>query len=299
MYVILGASGNTGKVTAEALLKAGAKVRAVGRNPERLESLRSKGAEVFIGDTNDASALARAFAGAKAVYAMIPPDIANADVLAHYRRCVDAITAAVKAAGVKHVVTLSSVGAELPEKTGPILGLHYLEQQLNALPGLNVLHLRAGYFMENTLAQVGAIQKMGVTAGPLRPDLKVAMIATSDIGEVAAKALLALDFQGIQARELQGQRDLSMNEVTTIIGKAIGKPDLRYVPVTPEQAKPAMMQMGMSASMADGLLELSASLNSGYLRFLQARSPQNTTPTSYEEFANKVFRPAYLGQQAA
>jgi len=298
MYVILGASGNTGRVAATTLLENGANVRVVGRSAQRLKTLTTKGAEAFAADVTDSAALTQAFTGARAVYAMVPPDIANPDVLAHYRRVSDSITAAVKAAGVKHVVSLSSIGAEKADKTGPILGLHYLEQQLNEIDGLNVLHLRAGYFMENTLGQIGPIQQLGIAVGPVDAELKLPLIATSDIGVAAANALLKLDFSGKQVRELQGQRDINYNEVAGIIGNAIGKSDLHYLRAPDAQVRPALLQMGMSASMADLLLELSASLNTGYIRFLEPRSAQTTTPTSYETFVKTEFVPLFQGKQA-
>ena len=158
---------------------------------------------------------------------------------------------------------------------------------------------RAGYFMENTLAQIGIIQKMGMTVGPLRPDLKLAMIATRDIGEAAANALLTLNFHEKQTRELQGQRDISMGEVIQIIGKAIGKADLQYVQAPDEQVRPALIQIGMTPNMADLILEMSAALNSGYMRNLEQRSRQNTTPTSYETFVTEEFVPLYEGKSAA
>lgn len=189
--------------------------------------------------------------------------------------------------------------ADKPDKTGPVAGLHYLEQELNQIDGLNVLHLRAGYFMENTLAQIDIIQKMGMTVGPLRPDLKLPMIAAQDIGEAAANALLTLNSNQKQTRELLGQRDISMSEVAQIIGKAIGKPDLRYVQAPDEQVRPALIQIGMSPNMADLLLEMSASLNSGHMRALESRSSQNTTRTSYETFVTEEFAPLYEGKSAA
>ena len=153
--------------------------------------------------------------------------------------------------------------------------------------------------MENTLGQVSAIQGFGMTAGPLRADLKLPMIATQDIGEAVASALLKLDFTGHQTRELLGQRDISMTDAAAIIGKAIGKPKLGYVQLPSGQVKPVLMQMGMSASVADLFLEMSSSLNSGHICALEARSGRNTTPTSYEDFVAKVFVPAYHGRGTA
>jgi uncharacterized protein YbjT (DUF2867 family) len=299
MYVVTGATGNTGKVAAERLLAGGKKVRVVGRSAERLQALAAKGAEPFVADITDTAALTKAFSGAEAVYAMIPPNVAITDVRGYQEQVASAIAEALHKTGVKHVVALSSIGADKPDKTGPVVGLHNFEQKLNQIPGLNVVHLRPGYFMENTLAQVGIIQAFGMTAGPLRADLKLPLIATRDIGEAAAAALTKLDFSGHQTRELLGQRDLDYAEVTAIIGKAIAKSDLRYMQLPDAQLKPALVQMGMSANMVDLLLEMSGALNSGYMRALEKRTPQNTTPTSFETFVAEVFVPLYKQKSRA
>lgn len=299
MYVVTGATGHTGNIVAKALLTKGEKVRVVGRNADRLKALVAQGAETFVADLTDTEAVVKAFAGAKAVYLMIPPNLTTPDVRSYQDRVVDAIAAAIQNAGVTHAVTLSSIGADKPGKTGPVVGLHYLEERLNSIDRLNVLHLRAGYFAENTLAQIGIIRMTGMAVGPLRPDLKLPVIATQDIGEAAAHALLNLDFQQSQTRELLGQRDISMTDVAQIIGNAIGKPDLRYSQAPDDQVRPALLQLGMSSNMADLLLEMSAALNSGYMQALEPRSAQNTTPTSYETFVKEEFLPLYEGRSAA
>ncbi len=298
MYVVTGATGNTGRVVANELLAHGQPVRVLGRSADRLQDLAARGAEPFVCELKDSRALARAFAGARAVYVMIPPDVASRDYPADQVRIADAVVAALKEAEVKYVVSLSSVGADKSERTGPVLGVHYLEQQLNRIAGLNALHLRAGYFMENTLAQIGIIQAMGVAAGPLRSQLKLPMIATADIGAAAAEALLSLDFRDRNTRELLGQRDISLSEAAGIIGKAIGRPNLAYVEVPDEQARAGMMQMGISANVADLILEMAAALNSGHMAALEKRSARNTTPTSYETFVAKEFVPRYRARTA-
>jgi len=294
MYVVTGATGNTGHVVAQKLLVNGQKVRTVGRSADRLQAIAAEGAEPFVADLIDKQALTKAFTGARAVYAMVPPPSANAqDYRAYQDRISDAIAAALSAAKVPYAVTLSSFGADKPDKTGPVVGLHNLEQKLNKITGLNVLHLRPGYFMENTFSQIDIIQAMGITAGPLRPDLKLPMIAARDIGAAAAEELLKLGFQQKQTRELLGQRDLTMTEVTATIGKAIGKPGVVYKQLPDEQVRAAMVQMGMSLDMANLILEMAAALNSGHMRTLEPRSPRNTTPTSYEVFVAEQFVPLY------
>jgi uncharacterized protein YbjT (DUF2867 family) len=299
MYVVLGASGNTGHVVAKNLLARQQKVRVVGRSAGHLQPFAAQGAEVFIGDVTDASAITKAFQQADSAYVMVPPDLTSNDPLGHYHRVGDAIAAAVRDSKVKNVVALSSIGAHMPSGSGPVVGLHKFEQKLSQIAGTNVLFLRPAYFMENTLPQVAVIRMMGAVAGPLRPDLKLPMIATRDIGAAAADALLKLDFRGKQTRELLGQRDLTYTEVATIIGKAIGKPDLKYVQPPNDQMRAALVRSGMSEQLANLLLEMTGSLNSGDMRGLEPRSPRNTTPTSFETFVAEVFVPAYQQQAAA
>jgi len=299
MYVVLGASGHTGHAVARNLLAAGQKVRVVGRSADRLQAHAAKGAEISIADAADASALARAFKGADSAYVLIPPDPTSHDFRAYQDRVSDAIAAAVENAGVRNVVTLSSFGADKSSGTGPVAGLHNLEQKLNQINGANVLHLRAGYFMENTLPQVGVIRALGSVTGPIRPALKLPLIATRDIGGAAADALLRGEFRGKQTRELQGQRDLDYVEIASIIGKAIGKPALGYVQAPDEQLRAAFTQMGMSANFAGLILEMANALNTGHMKALEPRSATNTNPTSYETFVNEEFAPAYREQVAA
>ena len=298
MYTIIGASGNTGKVVAGKLLAHGEKVRVVGRDASRLQHLVQMGAEAFVGSVSDAAALTKAFTGAKGVYLMIPPNPAIPDVRGDQERVSDALVAAVQNAGVEHAVVLSSIGADKPDKTGPVVGLHNLEQKLNGVARLNAVYLRAGYFMENLLPQAMVIKNFGVMGGPLRSDLKVAMIATQDIGAAAADALLKLAFTGKQAHELLGQRDLTYQEVASIVGKAIGQLGVTYMQLPPAQLKPALMQMGMSSSMADLILEMAEALNSRYMAALEPRSAQNTTPTSIETFVAEQIVPRFTEKAA-
>ena len=298
MYAITGASGNSGHVVAEKLLAHGEKVRVIGRSAERLQMLTALGAEPIICDLTDKAALARAFAGAKGVYAMVPPDMTAKNYREHQDRVTDAQAAAIAEAKVKHVVTLSSFGADKAEQTGPVVGLHLFEEKLNAISGLNALHLRAGYFMENTLPQTAIIKSMGVTAGPLRPELELPMISTRDIGAAAAAKLINLNFIGSQTLELQGQRDISMAEAAGIIGRAIGRPHLSYVRMPNGDVRAAFIQMGMSESTADLMIEMTEALNSGHMAAIEKRRPENTTPTSYETFVKADFVPRFLGRPA-
>ncbi len=292
MYVILGASGNTGSIIANCLLSAGKKVRVVGRDSGRLQRFVDKGAEAFTADLSDAAALTKAFSGARAAYLMLPPAKSREE----QERDSDAIAKAVKESRLCYAVHLSSYGAQVAKGAGPVSGLHSSEQKLNAITGLNVLHLRAAYFMENNLAAIGMIQAMGVFGNALLPDLKIPMAATRDVGDYAAQRLLHLDFSGKQTRELLGERDLSITEATAAIARGIGKPDLCYLQFPYDQVQQALTQLGVPPKGAAMYIEMYKSINAGILVPLEPRSPENSTPTSFDKFVQDVFAPAYHGK---
>jgi uncharacterized protein YbjT (DUF2867 family) len=292
MYVILGASGNTGSIIGDSLLSKGQKVRVVGRDAGRLQRFVRQGAEAFTAGLSDAAVLTKAFSGARAAYLMLPPITTRED----QERQSDAIAKAVKESGLRYAVHLSSYGAHVPEGTGPVTGLHSSEQKLNAISGLNVLHLRAAYFMENNLAAIDMIHGMGLFGHVLLPDLKLPMIATRDVGDYGAQRLLDLDFSGKQTRELLGERDLSMAEATAVIAHGIGNPDLRYEQFPYDQMQQALTKTGFSSKKAAVYMEMFKAINAGVLAPLEPRSPENTTPTSFETFVQDVFATAYHGK---
>jgi uncharacterized protein YbjT (DUF2867 family) len=292
MYVILGGGGNTGSIIANSLLSKGERVRVVGRDAQRLQRFVRKGADAFTADVSDAVALTKAFSGARAAYLMLPPLNSREE----QERQSDAIAKAVKDSGLRYAVHLSSYGAHVPKGTGPVAGLHSSEQKLNGITGLNVLQLRAAYFMENNLAAIEMIQRMGMFGHALLPDLKLPMIATRDVGDYAAQRLLDLDFSGKQTCELLGERDLSMAEATAVIARGIGKPDLRYEQFPYDQVQQVLEQMGMPQKKAAVYIEMFEAINAGRLAAQEQRSTENSTPTSFEKFVQDVFAPAYHGK---
>jgi uncharacterized protein YbjT (DUF2867 family) len=295
MYTVLGATGHIGSVIARKLLEKGEKVRVVGRSTARLQPLVQKGAEAFIGDVNDPEALTRAFQDVRAAFLMMPPGMSSPDYRADQERESDAISSAARNAGLHYAVNLSSFGAQAPAGTGPISGLHRSELKLNAMEKLNVLHLRPVYFFENHLAGISMIQMMGMYGGALKPDLQIPMIATRDIGAYAAERLLKLDFNGKQTQELLGERDLSMNEVAAIIGKALNRADLRYAQFPYDQVQQVLVQMGTPPKTAAYFIEMFQGINDGIVVATEPRTAENTTPTSIETFVKEVFVPAYQG----
>lgn len=297
MYVLMGANGNITSRAARTLLQQGHAVRVIGRSETTLAPLKALGAELAIGDAQDAAFLARAFAGATAVYTMIPPDYAAPDMARSQALFGTAIAAAIAQAGVKRVVNLSSVGAELAAGTGPITGLHGQEQRLDTLVaplGLQLLHLRPGYFMENHLHAAGTIAAAGIYPSLERGDVPVPTIATADIADVVARELVGGSQRGVL--HLHAPRHYTFAQVAAVLGRAIGKPDLPYVQAERAQGLEGMRAAGFSAGAAERMAEMAEWLSSGTH---QAALPGavEVAPTTLEDFAPR-FRDAYSAVSA-
>ncbi len=187
---------------------------------------------------------------------------------------------------------MSSQGAHLESGSGVVLGLHKMEKIFDNVKGLNTLHLRPSYFMENTLGMVGLIKEAGIMGSPLKADLSMPVIATGDIAEYASKRLLALDFEGHNVQDLLGARNVNYNEMAKVYGAAIGKPDLNYVEFPYADFKQSLMgQMGASENVADNYNEFIQAVNEGKITEAK-RTEESTTPTTIEEFAH-TFKYVY------
>lgn len=292
VVVVAGASGHVGGETARRLLANGRMVRAIARSAESLKGLR--GADAQAGSLEDKAFLTEALRGAASAFLLVPPDYTASDMRERQKAVAESIVDSIRESGITHVVALSSIGAELPTGTGPIAHLHSFEELLNGVPRLNVVHVRAAFFMENHLGSIGVIKSAGVNGGTVKRDRSFAMTATRDIGAVVAELLGARTFSGRSVRYVLGPRDYSPAEATAILGAAIGRPDLKYVEFPEADARKGMIGAGFSESVADEFLEMNRALSSGLIKG-EARSTANTTPTTLEEFAKTVFAPAFAG----
>ena len=297
-FAVMGATGNIGGRISEQLLAGGHTVRALGRSLEKLAGLKAKGAEVLTGDAADSAFLNKAFSGADGVFALLPPNPVSPDFPAEADRVGEAIAGAIAKSGVRHVVALSSVGAERSSGTGPIVGLHRQEERLKRLTATNVLAMRPGYFFENFLSSLDLIRHQGINGGGAAGKTSIPMVATQDIAAFAARALAARDWTGFKVQELLGARDLSFDEATRIIGQAIGKPELAYVQFPYADYSAALQQAGLSKSIADLYAEMDKAFDDGIVTSVEGRNAGNTTPTTFEHFAG-VIAQAYHGPTRA
>jgi uncharacterized protein YbjT (DUF2867 family) len=285
MITVMGATGNTGKKITESLLKAGEKIRALGRSETKLAELNGAGAEVLAGDTNDATFLTRAFRGADAVYTLVPTDPRARDYRAEQDRQGEAIVKAIRESGVRFVVALSSMGADLSERTGVIAGSHAQEERLKKIDNINLLLLRPVSFFENFYSSLALIKQEGINGDSVEADLAIPMVGTRDIANAAVKALKGRDWKGVVVRELLGPRDISYSEATRTLGKRIGKPDLQYVQFSYDDQAHALVQVGLSESFAKLYVEMTRAFNEGTIK--PTRTRENTTPTRFEDFADE------------
>lgn len=286
--IVAGITGNIGSKLATRLVAMGHRVTGIARNEAKFKEMGLSGVDFRAGEIGDVPLLTALLKEADAAFLLIPPNVTAPDNLAYQNEVGEAITRAVRDSGIQYVVNLSSQGADLEAGTGPILGVHRQEGRLNGVLGLNVLHLRPAYFMENLLANVPLVQHMGITGSAMRADLSLAMIATADIAEAAAGVLDRLDFRGVVIRDLLGPRDYSMQEATRILGQAIGKPDLPYVQFSYEDGEQGMQRAGLSASIAALYTEMSRNANERGIMSRTPRTPERTTPTTLERFTQAI-----------
>ncbi len=290
-FVIVGATGQIGFVLVEDLVKKGHGVLALGRDQKKLKALEQMGAHTRVVDLTRDS-LHEPFIDADAVFSFIPPNFTTGDYAAYQDTVGKAIEHGIRAANVKYAVNLSSVGAQFPSGLGPVNGLYRQEQRLNGIAGLNVVHLRPTYFMENLLWSVALIKQTGSNGSPIAKEIVMPMVETDDIGHRAAELFDGLNFNGQTAIEYVGPRDLTLVDATRAIGKAIGKPDLKYVQFSLEESRNNLLKMGASASVADAYVEMYQGINQGKLTNTQKIAPENRGKTTIEEFA-KIFAKVY------
>lgn len=291
MITVFGATGHTGGAAASSLLKAGKKVRVVGRHQDKLTRFTQAGAEAALGDLENASFVREALAGAEAAYLMIPPNMATNDFRAYQGRLVDGYVAAVEATGVRHVVLLSSIGAQHAQGTGPIVALHDFEERLKKIAPLNALFLRAGVFMENVFNGLPWIKAQGVYGSTAPADAAVAMIASADIGNYAGSRLERLDFSGKSVVHLVGPKPITQTELVAALGQAVGK-TIRYQQMSLEETEAALKQAGMNPSLVAVFMEMNRGMGKGLVAPEQGGTIVQGK-TTFETFAKEVFAPAY------
>lgn len=290
--VILGATGTVGNKISVILLNEGHQVTLIARHTEKLEKYRELGATIVNADITDADTLTNALKGADSAFILMPDNVKAENTRAYQRQVTSKLIEAIQNSGIKYIVNMSSLGAHMHEGTGIMAGTGEQEVRLNQLTEVNVLHIRSAYFMENLLRTIGVVKNMGINGTAADGDHAIPMVATQDVAKVAAGYLSSLDFRGKVVQAVMGPGNYSLREFTSIIGRAIGKPDLAYVQFPVDQAKEAFLKNGFSPDFVSNLIEMGTAIKTGFMNY-QQRDDSTTTSTTAEEFVNEVYLPAY------
>lgn len=291
MYAVTGVTGQVGAAVAETLLAKGKPVRAILRNPEKGEIWRRRGAQLFVADSNDARAMEEAFRGVDGVFVMIPPNFAPSPGFPESRATVEALRTALAAAMPPKAVYLSSIGAERESGLGLITALHILEQETLPLeiPGA---FLRAAWFMENSAWDVGPAREQGKLFSFLHPlDRRITMVATADIGRIAAATLLS-DWRGTRVIEVAGPRNYSPLDLAAAFARLLDRP-VEAVAVPRDTWAQVFAGQGTPADRTATRIDMLDGINSGWIAFgVSGTEPQNGAVELEEVLRSLIARAA-------
>jgi uncharacterized protein YbjT (DUF2867 family) len=293
MIVVTTPTGLIGRQVLENVLGSGESIRVIVRDPSRLPSKTRERVEVVQGSHGDIDVVNQAFAGADAVFWLVPPDPHAESVEAAYVDFARPAAAALKSHGVKRVVGVSALGrGTAAAKNAGYVTASLKMDDLIASTGVSYRALTMPSFMDNILRQVGAIKSQGIFFSPISGDRKLPSTATRDIAGIAAKLLLDLSWSGHGSFPVLGPEDLSFNDMAQIMSEVLGKP-VRFQQIPGEQFKARLTGSGMSEAMAQGMLDMAMAKNEG-LDNTEPRAAQSTTPTSFRQWCDDVLKPAVL-----
>lgn len=281
-------TGHIGHELADRLLSQGVDLTVLARHPEKASDLAKRGARVVRGDQNNVGSVESVLEGAEAFFWLTPVDTAATNVREHYNRLADVAAQAIGRYPDVRIVHLSSVGAELPDRTGPIKGLHDVEVKLNAATS-NVTHLRANYFMENVLSSLPTIVARGAIFSTIAGNVTQPQVATRDIAAVAAELLLNSD-RGRHVVDVFGPEDISFDQVAQTLAEVLAVP-VKHVQVSREQLRSGLTAAGLSPDFSDQLLELYEAIAQGLLQGVAESGKKGNT--TFEEFAQQAVVRAY------
>ena len=287
-YIITGSLGNISKPLAERLIAAGHSVTVISSSAGKTAQIEAIGAQAAIGSVEDVPFLIKTFTGADAVYTMVPPNFGSGNWKKYIAGIGENYAAAIQVSGVKYVVNLSSIGAHMREGCGPVSGLYFVEKALNGLVGANVKHLRPGFFYTNFLGNISMIKHMGIIGANYGEGSQLILVHPDDIAEAAAEELLTLTFQGKSIRYVASD-EKSTYEVATILGKAIGKPELSWIDFKDEDTVSGMIQAGLPEEIAKNYAEMGAAMRSGEM----ASDYVNNTPVEFGSTKLEAFAPVF------
>lgn len=298
MIVITTPTGDIGSQVLDILLRnsesSSEKLRVIVRDPAGLPGTVRDRVDVVAGSHADADVVERAFAGANAVFWLIPPDPHASSVEAAYSGFTRAAAQAFTAAGVEHVVGVSALGRGTPvaDRAGLVTASLAMDD-LIAGTGVAYRALANPGFMDNLLRQLDSIRDERVFTFAAAPDQKVPMAATRDIAAMAAGLLLGRSWTGTGSVPVLGPEDLSPNDMARTVSEVLGKP-VRYEQQSLDDLGATLSAYGMGEAFIQGMLDMMRAKGEGLDNGVQ-RTPQTASPTSFKQWCEEVLKPAVRG----
>lgn len=261
--ITAGSLGNVATPLVKQLVAAGHDVTVISSNADKQEAIAALHARPAIGSIADADFLTQTFTGADAVFAMMPPAMGTTNMIENIAQAGQAYATAIRNAGIKRVVFLSSVGADATEGNGPIQGVHRVEQTLQLLTDVNVTVLRSGFFYVNFLRDIPAIKNRNTFGNNYSGEDTLALTHPQDIADAIAAALQEKG-NGYEVKYVVS--DISTgNELAALFGPAIGKPDLSWTMIPDEQIQAGMTAAGASPELVGLITEMGQGVRKGII----------------------------------
>jgi uncharacterized protein YbjT (DUF2867 family) len=293
MIVITAPTGLIGRQVLSNVLGSGEPIRVIARDPSRLPAQARERVEVVPGSHGDIGVVDRAFAGADAVFWLVPPDPRAGSVEAAYVDFTRPACDAFKRHEVGRVVGISALGRGTAAAAHAGLVTASLEMDdLIASTGVSYRALTMPSFMDNLLRQVPSIRNQGMFFSPVSGDRKLPSCASHDIAATAARLLLDDSWSGPGHVAVLGPEDLSFNDMAQIMSEVLGKL-VRYQQIPGQALKDRLTGAGMSDAMAQGTVDMMVAKDQG-LDNAEPRTPESTTPTSFRQWCEEVLKPAVL-----
>jgi uncharacterized protein YbjT (DUF2867 family) len=298
MIVITAPTGRIGSQLLADLIEDPETLRVIVRDRSRLPSQLRERVEIVTGTHADPAVVNQAFAGADAVFWLVPADSAAPSPRAAYLDFSQPALEAFRSHGIKHVVGISALGrgTEPAARAGHVTATLELDDAI-AATGVNYRALTMPSFMDNLLGQAASIAAEGVIRWTAPADLKAPMCSTGDIARAAATLLTDRSWSGTGQLAVLGPEDISMNEVVEITSEVLGRP-VSYQQAPVEAFRQRLLGFGMSEAMAQSMVDMLQAKNEG-LDNGEPRTAQSSTPTSYRQWCTEVLKPAVLAAEAA
>ncbi|MCU7616219.1 NAD(P)H-binding protein [Chryseobacterium sp. PBS4-4] len=286
---VAAATGNIGKRVAQQIARKGAETVLLGQNPERLTQLNISNSTHAVVDISKSEQMIEATKGVDALFLLVPPVLETTSLEEWYRKVTDAGIAAVNANKIKKVVLISSLGASTTPNLGTVSYCGAMEVAFDRL-STNVLALRPGYFMENFVQQAQSIMEEGKFSFPFDGDHDIPFVSTDDIGDAAAHYLLDDTWSGHWKLNLMGPENITLKDIAARLTTLTKKP-VEYVQQSFDELKAQLKTLGITEKVVQELVDLHTALGDPNAAYATPRTPEVSTPTSFEQFAEQKLLP--------